>query len=314
MTHPMAKPTPRRKSLSRRLFEHRQLYLFLLLPLVYLIIFSYIPMAGVQIAFRKYTIRGGIWDSPWIGLKNFSRFFNSYMFERVLVNTLTLSFYGLLAGFPLPILFALCLNVMRNQRFKKAVQLVTYAPHFISTTVLVGMMMALLNPRSGLYGTLCFALTGSYPVDLFSSADAFKHLYVWSDVWQSLGWNAIIYIAALSGVDMELHEAAQIDGASRFQRMIHIDLMSILPTASIMLILSAGNIMSVGFEKVYLMQNDINLRASEIISTYVYKVGLTGTTDFSYSTAIGLFNSEVNMLILLLVNGVTRRLSSTSLF
>lgn len=314
MIRPMATPMTRRKRLLRRIYDHRQLYLFLLLPVVYLIIFSYIPMAGVQIAFRKYKITGGIWNSPWIGFDNFTRFFSSYMFERVITNTLTLSFYGLIAGFPLPILFALCLNVMRNQRFKKAVQLVTYAPHFISTTVLVGMLMAVLNPRNGLYGTLYFALTGSYPMDLFSSADAFKHLYVWSDIWQSMGWNAIIYIAALSGVDMELHEAAQIDGASRFQRMIHIDLMSILPTASIMLILSAGNIMSVGFEKVYLMQNDINLRASEIISTYVYKVGLTGTTDFSYSTAIGLFNSVVNMLILLLVNGVTRRLSGSGLF
>lgn len=314
MNKPISRSLLHKKGLRRRIYEHRQLYLFLLLPLAYLIIFSYIPMAGVQIAFRKYNIRGGIWHSPWVGWDNFSRFFNSYMFERVLVNTLTLSFYGLIAGFPLPILFALCLNVMRSQRFKKAVQMVTYAPHFISTTVLVGMMMALLNPRNGLYGTICFALTGNYPMDPFGSAEAFKHLYVWSDIWQSMGWNAIIYIAALSGVDMELHEAAQIDGASRFQRMIHIDLMSILPTASIMLILSAGNIMSIGFEKVYLMQNDINLRASEIISTYVYKVGLTGNSDFSYSTAIGLFNSVVNMLILLLVNGVTRRLSSTSLF
>lgn len=302
------------RKLRSRVWAHRQLYLFLALPVCYLLLFNYVPMAGIQIAFRKYKILGGIWGSPWIGWDNFTRFFSSYMFERVVVNTLTLSFYGLLAGFPLPIIFALCLNVMRNQRFKKAVQLVTYAPHFISTTVLVGMLMALLNSRNGLYGSLAYALTGTYPVDLFSSADNFKHLYVWSGIWQSMGWNAIIYIAALSGVDMELHEAAQIDGASRFQRVINIDLMSILPTASIMLILSAGNIMSVGFEKVYLMQNDINLRASEIISTYVYKVGLTGSTDFSYSTAIGLFNSVVNMLMLVLVNAITRRLSSTSLF
>ena len=300
--------------LVKQLLAHRQLYLFLFLPLVFLLLFSYQPMFGVQIAFKKYRVSTGIWGSAWVGLSNFQRFFSSYMFERVVTNTLFLSFYGLIAGFPLPILFALSINAMRNQRLKKVVQLVTYAPHFISTTVIVGMMMSIFNARIGLYATLSRMLTGQYPNDIFSSVSAFSHLYVWSNVWQSLGWNAIIYIAALSGVDMQLHEAAQIDGASRFQRVVHIDLMCILPTASILLILSAGNIMSVGFEKVYLMQNNINLRASEIISTYVYKVGLTGNADYSYSTAIGLFNSVVNMAMLVLVNAITRKLSSSSLF
>jgi putative aldouronate transport system permease protein len=293
---------------------HYQLYIFLLLPLVYLIVFCYAPMFGVQLAFRKFAIRLGIWGSPWVGLDNFAKFFSSYMFPRVMKNTLALSIYGLLAGFPLPIIFALGLNLMRNRRYKKVVQLVTYAPHFISTTVLVGMLMAVLNPRSGIYGTIWQFLFHSYPSDLFGSTQAFPHLYVWSGIWQSLGWNAIIYIAALSSVDMELHEAAQIDGASRLARLWHIDFMCILPTASIVLILSAGSILSVGFEKAYLMQNTINQAASEVIATYVYKIGLTGTTDFSFSTAIGLFNSLVNMLMLLVVNFLTGRLSKTSLF
>lgn len=302
------------RKLVRRMCASWQMYLFLLLPLVWLVIFRYVPMAGVQLAFRKYTIDGGVWGSPWVGMDNFVRFFKSYQFERIIRNTVTLSLYGMVASFPVPIVMALCLNAMPNLRYKKWVQMVTYAPYFISTTVMVGMMMALLNPRIGLYGTLMHALTGSYPGDLFSSATVFPHLYVWSGVWQYTGWNAIIYIAALAGVDVELHEAAQIDGASRVRRIWHIDLPSILPTAAILLILNAGNLMSVGFEKVYLMQNDLNLRASEVIATYVYKVGLTGMTDFSLSTAIGLFNSVINMTMLLLVNLITRKLSGTGLF
>ena len=299
---------------KKSFWKHRFLYLFLLPPLFWLILFCYQPMAGVQIAFKKYSISGGIWGSPWIGFENFTKFFSSYMFNRVMSNTLILSFYGLIAGFPLPILFALCLNAMRSLRLKKTVQMVTYAPHFISTTVLVGMLFAIFNSRIGIYGTIGQYLSGAYPPDLFSNVSAFKHLYVWSGIWQSMGFSAIIYIAALSGVDPELHEAAQIDGASRLKRILHIDLPCILPTASILLILSSGSILSVGFEKVYLMQNNINLSASEIISTYVYKVGLTGGTDFSYSTAIGLFNSVINMTMLVLVNGITRRISTTSLF
>lgn len=298
----------------RRIRKHYQLYIFLLIPIAYLIVFHYIPMAGVQLAFRKFNIRQGVWNSPWIGFKNFTRFFNSYMFERVMKNTIQISLYSLLAGFPLPIVFALALNTMRNKRYKKIVQTVTYAPHFISTTVLVGMMIALLNCRNGIYGTLYSMFTGTYPKDIFADVNYFQHLYVWSGIWQSLGWNSIIYVAALSSVTPELHESAQIDGATRFQRVLFIDLPTILPTASILLILNAGSILSVGFEKIYLMQNDLNLRASEVISTYVYKVGLTGTTDYSYSTAIGLFNSLVNMVMLVIVNSITKRLSDTSLF
>ena len=302
------------RNLAKRMRLHWQLYVLLLLPVAYLIVFHYVPMAGVQVAFRKFAIRTGMWGSPWVGMANFTRFFTSYMSGRVIANTLALSVYGLLAGFPLPILLALSLYLIRHPRFKSTVQVVTYAPHFISTTVMVGMLFALLNRRTGLYGMLGHLLTGEYPPDLFGNAALFPHLYVWSGIWQSLGWNAIIYVAALSNVDVELHEAAEIDGANRFQRLLYIDLVSILPTASILLILSSGNILSVGFEKVYLMQNSLNLKSSEIIATYVYKVGLTGTTDFSYSTAIGFFNSAVNMMMLILVNFLTRRLSDTSLF
>lgn len=300
--------------LGRRIRTHYQLYLLLLLPLVYLIVFSYIPMFGVLLAFQKFNLRDGIWGSPWIGFNNFTRFFNSYMFERVMRNTLRLSIYGLFAGFPLPILFALFLNTIQNLKYKKVVQVVTYAPHFISTTVMVGMMMSILNCRNGLYGTVYYALIGAYPSNLFGSAEVFPHLYVWSGIWQHLGWDAIIYVAALSGVSPELHEAAEIDGATRFQRMIHVELAALMPTMSILLILNAGNILSVGFDKVYLMQNNTNLRTSEIISTYVYKTGLTGTTDYSYSTAIGLFNSVINIVMLLIVNFSIRRISSNSLF
>ena len=303
----------RGRKLLRQLYIHRYLYLFLIVPVAYLIIFHYIPMSGAQIAFRDFKIRKGIWGSPWVGFKHFERFFSTYMFGRVVKNTILLSAYSIFAGFPIPIIFALCLNVMRSEKYKKVVQMVTYAPHFISVTVLVGMLMAILNPRTGMYGSISLALTGTYPTDLLGVSNAFSHLYVWSGIWQNMGWSAIIYIAALSSVDPELHEAAQIDGASRLQRVVHIDLPSILPTASIMLIMRAGQVMSIGFEKVYLMQNDINLSVSEIISTYVYKVGMQDS-DFAYSTAIGLFNSAINLMLLVTVNGITKKLSNTSLF
>ncbi|MDD5898627.1 MAG: ABC transporter permease subunit [Clostridia bacterium] len=302
------------RRLGKRIVRHWQLYVFLLLPVVYFLIFRYVPLCGLQIAFRKYTARGGIWGSEWVGMKNFLKFFKSYQFERVISNTLRLSFYSLIAGFPLPIIFALALNSMLNERYKKVLQLVTYAPYFISTTVLVGMLMAILNPRTGLYATIYSSIFGTYPSDLFAKVELFPHLYVWSGVWQNLGWDSIIYVAALSSVAPELHEAAQIDGASRFQRVMYVDLPTILPTASILLILSFGSIMDVGFEKVFLMQNKINLRFSETISTYLYKVGLTSGSDYSLSTAIGLFNSVVNLILLMSVNTVTKKLSGTNLF
>ena len=306
------------KAYLRRMRRNYQIYLFLLIPTIYIVVFAYVPMAGITLAFKKYNPNLGIWGSPWVGVKNFEKFFNSYMFERVLVNTLRLSIYQLLAGFPLPIVFALALNTVTANNFKKVVQTITYMPHFISTVVLVSMLLKIFNPLNGVYGKISMWLTGAAPADLLAEPNSFIHMYVWSGVWQQFGWNSIIYIAALAGVSPELHEAAQIDGASRLQRVIHVDLPCIIPTATIMLILNFGRVMGVGFEKVYLMQNDLNLRTSEVISTYTYKVGLGsaigGRTDYPYATAIGLFNSLVNMVLVFVMNGVTRRLSETSLW
>lgn len=295
-----------------RLGRRWQLALFFLPSLIYLLVFCYYPMAGVQIAFRDYSPVGGIFHSPWVGLKHFLRFFRSFQFTRVVGNTLKISFYSLLVSFPLTLVAALAINLVRGRRWKKVVQTVTYMPHFISTVVLVGMMTQLLNPVVGLYGNVFRLLGGEgYPPDVLGSSSAFIHLYTWSGVWQNLGWNTIIYLACLSGVDPELHEAAQLDGASRLKRVIHIDFPTLLPTASIMLILSAGSLMNVGFEKAYLMQNQMNMAASEVIATYVYKTGMSGGfTQFSYASAIGLFNSLINCAMLVIFNGLSRRFGS----
>jgi len=306
---------PKGKTLFKRFRERYQLLIFMAIPFAWLIIFRYVPMVGAQIAFRRYTMQGGIWGSEWVGVDNFVKFFTSYQFFRVLPNTIRISLYSLLAGFPIPIILALCLNAMRSAAYRKTVQTVIYLPHFISIVVLVGMMMTLFNPRIGIYGILGQLIIGTYPKDVFAAAGNFPHMYVWSGIWQNMGWSTIIYTAALSSVDMELHEAAQIDGASRLARVIHIDFPVVLPTATILLILNSGNIMSVGFEKVFLMQNNLNLSTSEVISTYVYKVGMAaGTSDYSYSTAIGMFNSVVNMIMLSIVNYVSGKLSSSSLW
>lgn len=306
----------KKKQRGRKILERWQLYLLLLLPLTYLIIFAYLPMTGLVIAFKKYNSGLGVWGSPWVGLDNFRKFFRSFKFGIVMKNTLTLSLYSLAVGFPIPIIFALLLNALPFKRYKKTIQTVTYVPHFISTVVMVGLIFQLLDSRNGLYAVLysLFTKGGSAP-NILADGTLFKHIYVWSGVWQSTGYNAIIYIAALSSVDQSLHEAAMIDGASRFQRLRHIDFPAILPTASIMLILAVGNIMNVGYEKVLLMQNDLNVNYSEIISTYVYKVGLaSGITDFSLSTAIGMFNSVINFILLLLANWTSKRLSGSGIF
>ena len=317
-----AKSSPRpltlkqRQRISRHKLARRywRMYVLLALPLIYLLVFKYYPMFGVQIAFRKFDPVGGIWNSPWVGWHYFEKFFTSSKFMRVVPNTIILSLYSLIAGFPVPIMLALALNTVRNDKIKKLIQTITYIPHFISVVVLVGILYQVFNVRSGLVGVAYKTVFNKNMPDLFGK-DYFRHIYVWSGVWQSMGWSSIIYMAALSSVDQELHEAAQIDGASRFQRVLHIDLPTILPTAVILLIMNSGNIMSVGFEKVYLMQNSLNNRVSEVISTYTYKIGMTaGTSDFSYSTAIGLFNSVINLIILTLVNTISKKISSTSLW
>lgn len=305
-----------KKSLAKDIKRHWQLYVFLLLPVIWAIIFKYVPMPGIIIAFKKYKFKTGIFGSQWVGFDNFIRFFNDYQFTRVIRNTIVLSMYSLFASFPIPVIFALVLNSLRSEKFKKVTSTVAYMPHFISTVILVGMLVQMLNVRIGLYGTIySYFHNGAYAADPLSNVKLFKHLYVWSGVWQTFGWNSIIYTAALSAVSPDLHEAAEIDGASRWQRVIHIDLPTILPTVVIMLIMRMGHVMSLGYEKVYLMQNDLNLEASEIISTYVYKVGLAAATpNYSYSTTISLFNSIINLILINSVNWISGKVSDTSLW
>ena len=301
--------------LIKRIFRARQLYLMLLLPMIYLIVFKYIPMGGLTIAFKEYSASEGILKSPWVGLKYFRKFFMDYNFSRVLVNTLRVSIYTLTVNSIVPILLALSLNCIRNRFVRKTVQTITYIPHFISVVVLVGIVIQMLNPVIGLYGTAASAITGNRPADILGIPSSFLHIYVWSGVWQNAGWDSIIYIAALANSDQELHEAAQIDGASRFQRVRYVDIPTIIPTAIILLILNSGKIMSIGFEKAYLLQNSLNLGYSEVISTYVYKQAFgTGMTNFSYSTAIGFFNSVINFLLIASVNQILKKMNDTSLW
>lgn len=306
----------RLKKLKTVIKRDWQYYLFILLPLAYFIIFKFFPMAGLQIAFRDYTPRGGIWNSPWVGLENVIKFIKSYQFERVVKNTFFLSVYGFVLNTIIPLAFALIYNAIEKPRFKKVTQTIVTLPHFISVVVLVGILMQLLNNRIGLYGILYENIFGEYPPDIFGNPKAFRHLYAWSAVWQNFGWNAIIYIATLSGVDAGLHEAAQLDGASRLQRIWHVDLPYLIPTIVILAVMGMGGIMSVGFEKAFLMQNNLNLEYSELISTYVYRIGLSGSTvsDFSYATAIDLFNAVLNLVLLFLANLAARRLTETSLW
>lgn len=304
-----------KKTLGKQIKSRWQIYLLLVVPIVYLIIFAYVPMGGLVIAFKDYNFRDGVFGSPWVGFDNFIEFFEGRYFPIVIPNTIIIAIYSLVVTFPIPIIFALMLNAMRGRRYKKIIQTITYIPHFFSVIVMVGLLYQIINYRTGLYGALYSMITGHLPKDILATGSNFYHLYVWSAVWQSTGYNAIIYIAALAGVDQELHEAATIDGASRFQRVLYIDFPSILPTASIMLILAIGNVMNIGFDKAFAMQNSLNLNYSEIISTYVYKVGLaSGITDFSLSTAIGMFNSVINFCLLVIANWGSKKLSGSGIF
>lgn len=297
----------------KRVARHWQLYLVLALPTAFLITFNYIPMLGVQIAFRNYSPVFGIWRSPWIGMQEFNMFFQSPYFAPIIENTLTLSIYYILVATPCTVFLALALNEVKHERFKKIVQSVTYAPYFISTVVLIGMMQILLSPDTGLLSQIYHMFGVQNPPNVLGNANTFSSLYVWSGIWQETGYGAVIYLAALANVNPELYEAARIDGASRFRRMIHVDLPALKPTIIILLILSVGGLLSVGFEKVYLLQNDLNLSNSEIIATYVYKIGLLNA-NFSFAGAVGLFNSLVGFVLILSVNFVAKKVSETSLF
>jgi len=290
------------------------LYLMIFPAVLLSFLFAYIPMYGITIAFKDYRNALGILGSPGADplFKHFIRFFNSYQFITTIKNTLAISFYSLVATIPLPIAMALILNQMLSRKFKRVFQTISYLPHFISTVVMVGILLIMLSPSSGLIGQI-FRAFGAQAANLMGMPGAFSSVYVWSDVWQHTGWDSIIYLAALSSVDPALYEAAVVDGANRWQRMWKIDLAMLMPTACIVLIMRAGNIMNVGFEKVYLMQNNLNLARSEVISTYVYKLGII-SQQYSYSSAINLFNTMVNLALLLLVNYFSKRINETGLW
>lgn len=301
----------RKKSVWYRLIKDYQLYLLVLPALLWYIIFAYFPMYGLQIAFKDYSGALGIMGSPWVGLKHFKSFFRSYYAWPLIKNTVILSVYAMLASFPIPIILSLMLNELKSAGYKKFSQTVLYAPHFISLVVLVGMLNLFFSP-SGPIDSIRTAM-GLESVNFLTSPGAFRHLYVWSGIWQGAGWGCIIYLATLSSVDPGLHEAAMIDGASRLQRIWHINVPSLLPTATILLIMNAGSVLSVGFDKVFLMQNDLNMETSNVISTYIYTRGLV-KQDYSFSTAVGFMLNLINFFMVLLVNKIAKTLSDTSLF
>lgn len=295
--------------LKRSLKRYWQLYLLLLPAFVYLLIFRYGPMYGILMAFENFKPKQGILGSEWVGLEHFVRFFNYPEFWTLIKNTLAISLYSL-CTFPCAIILALLFNEIRGAKFKKTVQMITYAPYFLSTVVLCSLVILMVG-RDGPLGHLYAMVTGN-SVDLLTVPEYFSSIYVWSGVWQSTGWGTIIYLAALSGVSEDLVEAARIDGASRVKIMWHVHIPGIMPTIVIMFIMQVGNILTVGFEKIFLLQNDLNLSASNVLSTYTYQIGLIGG-QFSYSTAIGLFNNLANLIMLLLANRITKKISGMGL-
>lgn len=294
-----------------RLHKNRQLYVLILPAIISVFIFHYIPIYGVQVAFKDFRASMEIWGSPWVGLNHFARFFEMPFFGMMIRNTLSISLYSL-ATFPCAVIVALLLNELRNERFKKVVQMVSYAPHFVSTVVVCSMVLIFFDRNRGLANNV-LALLGRERISFIETPKYFSSLYVWSGVWSSVGWNTIIYLAALSSISPEMIEAARIDGASQWKILWHINVPSILPTIVTLLILNTGSILSVGFEKIYLLQNPLNLDASRVISTYVYEVGM-GSGQFSYSTAIGLFNNVVNVVCIVLVNQISRSVTHISMW
>ncbi|MFB5196472.1 ABC transporter permease [Neobacillus sp. KR4-4] len=294
------------KSKIDYIIKNYHLYLLIAPAVILTIIFKYIPMYGAVIAFKDFSTIKGILGSDWVGVENFTKFLSSPNFADIFMNTLKLSFFGLIIGFPVPIILALMLNQLRRAAVKKNIQLVLYAPNFISVVVIVGMVFIFLSPTGPINHLVSF-ITGK-PLMFMSNPDYFRSIYIISGIWQAAGWSSIIYVAALANVDPELHNAATIDGANILQRMIHIDLPTLKPLMAVTFILAAGGIMSIGFEKAYLMQTSMNLPSSEILPTYVYKVGLQ-SGDYAYSTAVGLFNSVINVILLFVVNKIVKKLN-----
>ncbi len=305
-------PIRLKKKKNKKILQNWQLYIFILPALLYFIIFHYVPMYGIQIAFKDYIPSMGFLGSEWVGFKHFERFFNSYYFWDLLKNTLGISIYELIVGFPLPIILALLLNEAKDGLYKRTVQTVTYAPHFISVVVISGMIIAFLSPTTGIINHLIQFL-GFEPISFMTDPKWFKTVYVLSGVWQSTGWGTIIYLAALSGVDPQQHEAAIVDGATRFQRILYINIPTLVPTMVILLIMNLGNIMALGFEKILLLQNPLNLESSNVIATFVYQAGLL-EAQYSFAAAVGLFNAVINAMLLIAVNQLARKTSETSLW
>lgn len=302
------------KRIKKKYARVWQLYVLLILPIAYLLIFHYYPMLGAQMALRDFNPVQGIWGSPWVGFKHFTRFFNSYHFKQVLTNTLGISFYSLIAGFPIPILFAIGVHYITNNKYKKFTQMISYAPHFISTVVIVGMINQILGTRHGIINNF-IQMLGGQPIEFLANSSIFSSIYVWSGIWQHTGYESIIYIAVLASINQDMHESAVVDGANKLQRIWYIDIPGLMPTAIILLILRMGRILSVGFEKVLLMQNSMNMGKSEIIDTLVYKTGIASALpNFSYATAIGLFKATIGLVLIVLVNSISKRMNETSLW
>lgn len=297
--------------LRKRILRHWQLYLLMLPPLAWVIVFKYAPMYGLQIAFKDYIMRAGFWGSKWAGLKYFESFISSYYFPRLMRNTIGISLYSMLAGFFPPIILAIALNECRVNFMKKAVQMITYAPYFLSTVVIVSILMQLLS-LNGFLNAFIKAVGGT-PVSFLGNAGLFKSIYVWSGIWQGTGYSSIIYLAALAGINPELEEVAYIDGANIWQRIWHVDIPGILPTAIILFIVNAAGILNVGFEKIYLMQNPLNMSTSDVIATYTYRMGLVDM-NYSLATAVGLFQSVISFVFMIIVNQAAKKMSQVSLW
>jgi putative aldouronate transport system permease protein len=302
----------KRRTTLKNIATSWELYVFLLPAFLYFLIFHYVPLYGLLIAFKDFNPALGVWDSPWVGFMWFEDFFSSYYFWDLIKNTIGISLYSLIVGFPMPIILALAFNEVKDGLFKRGLQTITYAPHFISLVVMVGMIISFLSPQTGLINHI-LGLIGVEPIDFMQDPGWFKTVFVFSGVWQGMGWGAIIYIAALSGVDPQLHESAKVDGASRLQRIWHINIPALLPTIIILFILDMGSLLSVGFQKILLMQNDLNMESSDVIATFVYRTGILDA-QYSYSTAVGLFDAVINATILVIVNQIARKRSETSLW
>jgi len=297
---------------SRYWKEYWQIYVLMIPAIIAVAVFCYYPMYGAQIAFRDFKFKLGIWGSEWVGLKYFIRWVEAVNFWTLMRNTFLISFYSLIAGFPAPILLAFMLNELRNRSLKRSVQMLTYIPHFMSTVCVVGIIMMFLRPDYGILNLMINALGGE-SVNFIADPAYFRTIYVISGIWQEVGWGTIIYLAALSSVDTQIIEASIIDGANRLQKIIYIDFPSILPTIIILLILRCGSLLSVGYEKIYLLQNNLNMDTADVISTYVYRIGILDA-QYSYTTAIGLFNSLINVFLLTMVNSLVKRFNGTTIW